>query len=218
MNKIQRLENDLQHVKPEPKTSLSRPKAVDGIWFLDVELNNKHVIVEWTEDRGFGITTPSDHDFAEHADENYGSLANARRRVIQLLQSNTQTSPPIGILLARLREKRGLTQKALAERLGVKQATISGAESRGDIQLSTLRRLIEALGGTLEISCLFPEMRVSIEPTHRNANPGTDTTFEIPLVPYEELFPRLRETGGISNATNKANEIKERQSVLEMVE
>ena len=50
----------------------------------------------------------------------------------------------------------GLTQEELAATLGVKQPTVSRLESQNDMQISTLRRLIQALGGELEIVVHLP--------------------------------------------------------------
>ena len=44
-----------------------------------------------------------------------------------------------------------MTQDELAASLGVKQPTLSRLEGQDDMQISTLRRVIEALGGELEI-------------------------------------------------------------------
>ena len=45
----------------------------------------------------------------------------------------------------------------LAARMGVRQSTISGIERRDDVQFSSIRRVIEALGGKLEILASFPD-------------------------------------------------------------
>lgn len=74
-----------------------------------------------------------------------------------------------GLSLAKLRQGRQLSQEALAERLGARQASVSKLERRTDLHLSTLRAYVEALGGTLEITARFPEGEVPIgsfgEPT-----------------------------------------------------
>lgn len=57
--------------------------------------------------------------------------------------------------LAELRASRGLTQAALAERLGKRQGTVSELERRDDVFVSSLREYVEALGGHLEISAVF---------------------------------------------------------------
>ena len=59
--------------------------------------------------------------------------------------------------LDQLREARRITQEQLAESLGIKQSSISKMESRADIYVSTLARVIEAMGGELEIRAVFPD-------------------------------------------------------------
>ena len=60
------------------------------------------------------------------------------------------------MLLAEIRHAVGLTQEQVAATLGVRQPTLSRLESQGDMQISTLRRLIQALGGELEIIARLP--------------------------------------------------------------
>lgn len=57
----------------------------------------------------------------------------------------------VAFQLAELRRDLGIDQSELAERLGMSQAGISKLEHSADPKLSTLRKLIEALGGTLII-------------------------------------------------------------------
>jgi len=66
------------------------------------------------------------------------------------------------MLLAEVRRLVGLTQEELAKKLGIKQPTLSRLESQDDMQVSTLRRLIEALGGTLEIVVHLPAGNIRI--------------------------------------------------------
>lgn len=58
--------------------------------------------------------------------------------------------------LQQLRKARERSQEELARMLGVKQAAVSKLERRTDMYVSTLRGLIEAMGGTLEIVARFP--------------------------------------------------------------
>jgi len=60
------------------------------------------------------------------------------------------------MLLAEIRKNMGLTQEDLAAQLGIKQPTLSKLESQGDMQVSTLQRLIRALGGELELIAHLP--------------------------------------------------------------
>jgi DNA-binding XRE family transcriptional regulator len=58
--------------------------------------------------------------------------------------------------LGDLRASRGVTQTAIADRLGVKQPTVSELEHRQDVSISTLRDYVEALGGELCVQAVFP--------------------------------------------------------------
>lgn len=64
--------------------------------------------------------------------------------------------------LLELRRARELSQEQLAEMLHIKQASVSKLERRTDMYIRTLRSYIEAMGGELEISAVFPEGRIRI--------------------------------------------------------
>jgi transcriptional regulator with XRE-family HTH domain len=53
------------------------------------------------------------------------------------------------------REAAGLTQEALAERMGTSQANLSRLEHRADVKLSTLAEYVEALDGHLKVRVVF---------------------------------------------------------------
>lgn len=58
--------------------------------------------------------------------------------------------------LKDLRQAAKQTQQDLAVSLGVGQDTISRLEKRSDMLLSTMRRYVEAMGGSLELVVQFP--------------------------------------------------------------
>jgi DNA-binding transcriptional regulator YiaG len=58
--------------------------------------------------------------------------------------------------LRELRRSLGISQKQLAEALKVSQAAVSKQERRQGIQVGTLCEVIEAMGGTVEITASFP--------------------------------------------------------------
>jgi DNA-binding XRE family transcriptional regulator len=60
------------------------------------------------------------------------------------------------MLLSEIRQAVGLTQEQLAASLGIKQPSLSQLESQEDMQVSTLQRLVRALGGELEIIAHLP--------------------------------------------------------------
>ncbi len=64
--------------------------------------------------------------------------------------------------LSELRQALDLTQEELAKSLHMKQAAISKFEHQSDIYLSTLRRILLAMGAELRIVAQFPEGSVLI--------------------------------------------------------
>lgn len=75
------------------------------------------------------------------------SLARAKARAKEMMAE---------MLLAEIRRAVGLTQEEVAASLGIKQPSLSRLESQDDMQISTLRRLVAALGGELEIIAHLP--------------------------------------------------------------
>jgi DNA-binding transcriptional regulator YiaG len=83
-----------------------------------------------------------------------GAQARARAKADQMLSD---------MALDELREALKLTQESLAQTLHVNQAAISKVERRSDMLISTLRKIIEAMGGELEIRVVFPTGTVRID-------------------------------------------------------
>jgi predicted transcriptional regulator len=64
--------------------------------------------------------------------------------------------------LRALREAVGLTQGELAQRVEVTQSQLSKLERREDHRISTLRRYVQALGGSLEICAVINGRRIKL--------------------------------------------------------
>lgn len=76
--------------------------------------------------------------------------------------------------LVELRQARDFTQAELAEALGTTQASVSKLERRSDMYLSTLRRLVQAMGGELEITARFPDGEIRLgQLTVEDPDPAT---------------------------------------------
>ena len=86
----------------------------------------------------------------------------------QLIEKNFSTSEQANIRsksqekiasvrLQQVRKSQHVTQKELAQTLGLSQSALSELERRPNITLGTLHRYIEALGGKLEINAVFQE-------------------------------------------------------------
>lgn len=65
----------------------------------------------------------------------------------------------LGMALKEVRQLRHLTQQQLADALGVSQAALSKMENQGDIQISTLQRILAAMGGELKLVARFPDSK-----------------------------------------------------------
>jgi transcriptional regulator with XRE-family HTH domain len=63
----------------------------------------------------------------------------------------------IGMALQELRQTRHLTQQELAEILNVNQAALSKMENQSDMRVSTLRKVLLAMGGKMKIVAEFPD-------------------------------------------------------------
>ena len=64
--------------------------------------------------------------------------------------------------LEELRKARSLSQEEVAEALAVGQPAVAKLEKRADMHVSNLRRYVEALGGTLEVTAHFDDTTVVI--------------------------------------------------------
>ena len=64
------------------------------------------------------------------------------------------------IALQELRYSLGLTQEQVAQALDIKQSSLSKLENQDDMYITTLIRLIHALGGRLKLVASFPDREV----------------------------------------------------------
>ena len=78
-----------------------------------------------------------------------GESAKIEARAQELIAEETS--------LRSLRKALGKTQTAVAKRLKVGQDAISKIETRSDMRVSTLRDVIKAMGGELELIAQFPD-------------------------------------------------------------
>lgn len=87
----------------------------------------------------------------------------AKMTPAQRTRSATRTTQlQAEMLLAELRKHAGQTQQQLADLLGVSQPCLSKMESQEDMQISTLNRLVQSLGGQLELIAHMPKGDVSL--------------------------------------------------------
>jgi predicted XRE-type DNA-binding protein len=80
--------------------------------------------------------------------------ARAARRTQELLAE---------LLLREMRQFAGKSQRQVAESLGIKQPSLSKLEKQTDMQISTLQKIVVALGGELEVLARFPKGVIKID-------------------------------------------------------
>ena len=83
-----------------------------------------------------------------------GGIEPAERRKVEELAAKFISEE---MTLRELRKARRLTQVSVARELGVSQDAVSRMEQRTDLLLSTLRRTVEAMGGSLSLIARFPD-------------------------------------------------------------
>ena len=66
------------------------------------------------------------------------------------------------MMLKELREALGVTQRQLSQTLRLSQPSLSKIERQADMQIATLRKVVRALGGEIEIIARFPKADVRI--------------------------------------------------------
>jgi hypothetical protein len=81
-------------------------------------------------------------------------LSPVRRKKIEARAAELITEE---FTLQKLRRARKLTQVRMAKALGIGQDGVSKLEKRTDLMISTLRKSIQAMGGSLSLVAEFPD-------------------------------------------------------------
>ena len=91
---------------------------------------------------------------ATNVDEIIKKLSPAQRKKVEARAAQLIAEE---MTLRELRHARKLTQVRMAKTLGITQDSVSRLEKRGDLLLSTLRKTVEAMGGSLSLVVEFPD-------------------------------------------------------------
>lgn len=81
-------------------------------------------------------------------------LSPARRKKVKVRAAQLVAE---SMTLQELRRARKLTQVRMAKELGIGQDGVSKLETRVDLMISTLRKTVEAMGGSLSLVAEFPD-------------------------------------------------------------
>lgn len=96
--------------------------------------------------------------------KSFGAFVNRRTTKAVRRRAAARTQEMLQeLLLSEIRKLRGKSQKEIAIAIGIKQPSLSKLEKQRDMQVSTLSKIIDALGGELEILAKFPKSTVKID-------------------------------------------------------
>jgi transcriptional regulator with XRE-family HTH domain len=102
------------------------------------------------------------------------SLPKARRRAIEARGAELLAKIERRMTLGELRKRRKFSQTEMADVLGIGQMQISRLENRKDPRLSTLRKTVAAMGGSLTMIAMFPDQEpVILIPSHETKENAT---------------------------------------------
>jgi transcriptional regulator with XRE-family HTH domain len=91
-----------------------------------------------------------------NVDEKIGRLSPAQRKKVEARAAELMAEE---MTLRELRRARKLTQVRMAKKLGITQDSVSRLEKRSDLLLSTLRKTVKAMGGSLTLVAEFPDRK-----------------------------------------------------------
>ena len=168
---IDTLVRTLRKQIPSASVSVDAPKKASGNWFVDVKSGDRRFAIEFRPALGFGLSSGDreGEGFGEGPDEFLPDDDALVARLLQLLKTRGRTEPDRIRFLQELRTRRNVAQTTLAARLGIRQPTVSKIERREDLNLNTLRRFVEALGGELHVTAQFADEYVEIGPSKKSA-------------------------------------------------
>lgn len=157
---IDQVQESLKQFFPDMEIVVRKADDPNGFHFLNVFCGDLEVAVEWKQDRGFGLSCfQSDDDALEGAydtpDEWFKNPDAVFHRIASLILDQQTTRCPSSTI-PEMRHDRKMSQENLSALLAVTQATYSKMERRDDMLVSSLRKVVESMGGILRIEARFP--------------------------------------------------------------
>lgn len=168
MNEFKKLQSALEEAGIPFELETGTPVSDAGPDYLVVRKAPDYLIdVEWRARGGFGISSSRVNDPPsgfDQPDEMYRNSTAAALRIAELWTTEGRTDASKKLAIAELRLLSGMTQKALAEALGVDVSVVTKRESAdpSTMRLDTLKNLAQALGGELEVSVRIGDQRRSL--------------------------------------------------------
>lgn len=115
-------------------------------------------------------------------------LSPERRAAVEARVDEIHTS----LRLDGLRKARGLTQEEMADLLDAREMEVPKLEGRTDVRVSTLRSVIEAMAGEMEIRARFPDAEYMIDVSGEDARVQRVDAAASPTTPVPPPATRAR--------------------------
>ena len=160
--RLQDLKRRIQQSLPGASVGIDAPSRSGADWFVDVAFRGQSFVIEYRPKLGFGLSSTPSGGYGQGPDEFFPDAVRLVKRLARLARRKERTEPVRPRLLQELRSVRRVTQNAIADRLGIRQPTVSKIERRKDMNLSTLRRYVQALGGELQVTAKFNDGTVEL--------------------------------------------------------
>lgn len=204
-NDFDRFLEALQLARPDARVNVDATEHLGGPAFADISVNGRDIAVEWTEPNGFIL----EESAAAHTDE-LAIRASKPEQALEWITAQLGRTANQSFSLAELRLSRGLSQVALAEKLGIHQSTLSQLEKRSNPTVDSLASYLAALGGSLRFICDFENTTVEIRRPGSEASgarspatPEADQTSAGATHGHESSLPRF--PGRFGNPVHSAN-------------
>lgn len=156
MNELEAIKDAVLEKLPNLEWDLDLPDNASASSWLDLNLGDNVVTIEWKPTKGFGLYLDDDESYGSKPNEVYRTAERLLSRIDLLIQHKRT------LRMREIRELLDLSQEELGKFLGQKQASISKIESRSDIKFTTLLKYISALGGRVEIKAHFDDCDVTL--------------------------------------------------------
>ena len=177
-DQIEEFKHRILAADPTAKFEIDVPASVEGTWWIDTDAAGGSAIACWSRERGFGLYTDNEDDYGTRPNELHRSAEIASARLLQIAKAFS-SEQQAGLTLASLRQLTGINQTEFAKRLGVEQPAVSKLESRSNVEVDTLRRAVEALGGQLVMSVRMPQFEAEFS-LHESAE-GAKSVDDVPF-------------------------------------
>ncbi|MFZ2871600.1 helix-turn-helix domain-containing protein [Zavarzinia sp.] len=146
---------------PGAAVNVDQPSRNDGEWWFDIKLDGAETQVSWTSWRGYGVYL-GEPGYGERPSETYGDARLVVRRLQQIVGNRNSGAVLTPMGMGQVRRLLGRTQADIAAALHIGQANVSRLEGRANPTLGSIRALIEAMGGQLEVRAKFPDLDIPI--------------------------------------------------------